>query len=145
MSECLRIFTGYFLFLNKTGNRMKRITEDLQHIQKMICKLERVNNYTKDMDYEDFVTEKSRREAILKQLHMVSEEALMISPKAQDKIPMRELGVLKGFRNALYLYQIESDSHMMWKRIQRVLPKIESRLKEMLGLLQTEQEGRRAA
>lgn len=113
--------------------------EDLQRLQKIRKKLIKAETTALTLTYGDFVSDKSRRETILRNLHQVSEESLLLSASIQQQI--KGIGVLKSFRNALYQYQIEADSHVMWKKINRLIPEIMNDIRELVHKL----EGKKAA
>ena len=97
----------------------------LQDIQKAINKIEK---YTKDIDFEDLKNEEMRQDAIIRQFEIIGEAAARISKdflEEHSDFPLKEAVSMRNF--LIHGYD-EVDIKVVWKTLQEDIPLLKSKI-----------------
>lgn len=96
----------------------------LEHIQQAIGRIQR---YLQDMDRAGFLANEEKQDAVIRNLEVIGEAAGYIQrhfPDFDTKHPDFPLKAAYGTRNALIHGYFKVDLDMVWKTVERDLPKL---------------------
>jgi len=105
---------------------------DHLHLQDMLDFTEQIKVYIKDLNWEDFKTDKKTKDAVLRNLEILGEAANRLSNNFKDKYPKLELYKVIGMRNQLIHGYDKIKLKIIWGTIKRDLPKLEKQIKKIL-------------
>jgi len=91
----------------------------------------RVFDYTKGMEFEDFVASQITIDAVLRNFEIIGEAAGRVSDETRNLAPAIEWQRLKDFRNVVAHFYAGLEYEVVWKIIQTNLPPL---MEQLLGL-----------
>jgi uncharacterized protein with HEPN domain len=97
--------------------------------------IEKIEKYTKDMNFEDFVKNDLVADAVIRNLEIIGEAVKNIPEDIRSKYPDIPWKKIVGFRNIVIHGYFGVDLNIVWtvvrKHLKELKPKIESILKEI--------------
>lgn len=98
--------------------------EEQYHLNNMASSIMEIENYTKGMDYVDFIQSEETKAAVYRNLAMVGEAAMELSgnDKFLEKFEEINLSTLASLRYAGYNDEMEFNPEGVWQIIESDLP-----------------------
>ncbi len=92
----------------------------------------RINAYTQDLSYEQFLEDKKTQDAVVRNLEIIGEAAKNISEELKKKYPQIRWKDLAGVRDKLIHHYFGVNFDIVWNIVQQELPELLSQLEEIL-------------
>jgi uncharacterized protein with HEPN domain len=92
----------------------------------------RINAYTQDLSYEQFLEDKKTQDAVVRNLEIIGEAAKSISEELKDKFPQIRWKELAGVRDKLIHHYFGVNFDIVWNIVKQELPELLSQLEEIL-------------
>lgn len=102
--------------------------KDKAFIQHMLDAISQIENYTNDIDYENFKNNKLRQDGVIRQMEILGEAAKRISTEIKDKyseVPWQDAA---GMRDKLIHGYFGIDTQIVWNTIQNDIPNLKQKL-----------------
>lgn len=90
----------------------------------------KIKRYTKDIDFDSFVTDEKTVDAVVRNFEIIGEASNRIDPDFKDSNPEIEWNRIRGFRNRIVHDYFGIDYEIVWSII-------ESYLDELINWLET--------
>jgi len=101
-------------------------------IDDIIEALDRIFQYTHDMDYNSWIEDQKTIDAVVRNLEIVGEAAANVPIEIQDQFTDIPWYQMKGMRNILIHEYFGIDNEILWKTIQDDLPSLKTKLMEII-------------
>ena len=92
----------------------------------------RINAYTQDLSYEQFLEDKKTQDAVVRNLEIIGEAAKNISEELKKKYPQIRWKELAGVRDKLIHHYFGVNFDIVWNIVKQELPELLSQLEEIL-------------
>lgn len=92
----------------------------------------RINAYTGNLTYEQFLRDKKTQDAVVRNLEIVGEAAKNISEELKGKYPQVPWKDLSGVRDKLIHHYFGVNFDVVWDIVKEELPEVLSQLEEIL-------------
>jgi len=92
----------------------------------------RINAYTGDLSYEQFLEDKKTQDAVVRNLEIIGEAAKNISEELKKKYPQIRWKDLAGVRDKLIHHYFGVNFDIVWNIVKQELPELLSQLEEIL-------------
>ncbi len=92
----------------------------------------RINAYTQDLSYEQFLEDKKTQDAVVRNLEIIGEAAKNISEELKKKYPQIRWKDLAGVREKLIHHYFGVNFDIVWNIVKQELPDVLSQLEEIL-------------
>lgn len=92
----------------------------------------RINAYTGDLSYEQFLEDKKTQDAVVRNLEIIGEAAKNISEELKKKYPQIRWKELAGVRDKLIHHYFGVNFDIVWSIVKQELPELLSQLEEIL-------------
>jgi len=103
------------------------------YLRDMLTAISRIEEYMKNISYDDFLEESMRQDAVIRHLEIIGEAAAQLSSeymKDASDFPMREAVDMRNF--LIHGYD-EVDIKVVWKTIQTDIPSLKAKLLTLLS------------
>jgi len=114
---------------------MKGKIGDKQRLLHIIEAIEEIESYTNKADSEEFLTNSMMRFASIKQIEIIGEAANLISEETRKNFSEIEWRQIIGIRHILVHEYFGIDNDLIWQVIVNDLPKLKSKVSEILNSL----------
>ncbi len=111
---------------------MKTNRFDEDYIEDILKAINTIKDYTKDMEYDDFINSNMCVQAVLLNIAIIGESAGKISKELQKKYTEIPFPAIVSMRNRLIHGYYEVDAYRVWLVIQDDLPILEKQIKKIL-------------
>ncbi len=91
---------------------------------------EKVLRYTDSLDYEQFVADEMRVDAVLRNLTVIGEAVKQVPPEYRDLHPSIEWSKIARFRDLAIHRYFAMDTQIVWDIVQRHIPALLQRLND---------------
>ena len=112
---------------------MKGKPDDLERIRHMIEAIERIEQFTEDMDRVSFMQNEMAQYAVIKNFEILGEAAYQISKELKEKHFDIEWSKIEGMRPILVHDYYRVNSELLWNTKEEKLNALRIRLEEVLG------------
>ncbi len=92
----------------------------------------RINAYTQDLSYEQFLEDKKTQDAVVRNLEIIGEAAKNISEELKKKYPQMRWKDLAGVRDKLIHHYFGVNFDIVWSIVKQELPELLLQLEEIL-------------
>ena len=92
----------------------------------------RINAYTKDLTFEQFLEDKKTQDAVVRNLEIIGEAAKNISEESKSRFPQIPWKDLAGVRDKLIHHYFGVNFDIVWNIVKQELPDVLSQLEEIL-------------
>ena len=92
----------------------------------------RINAYTDNLSYEQFLEDKKTQDAVVRNLEILGEAAKNISEQLKDKFPQIHWKELAGARDKLIHHYFGVNFDIVWNIVKQELPDVLSQLEIIL-------------
>jgi len=94
--------------------------------------IERIEEYTKDLDFEQFVRDRKTIDAVVRNLTIIGEAVRNIPEEIKSKNPNVAWDEAVGMRNKVTHEYFGIDEDILWKTIKEDLPIFKKQISEIL-------------
>lgn len=114
---------------------MKTNRFDDDYLNDILKAIETIENYTKSLNYDEFVQFDMCIQAVLLNIAIIGESAGKISKEIQQKYPEIPFSAIISMRNRLIHGYYEVDVYRVWLVIQDDLPILKKQIKQIIDEL----------
>jgi uncharacterized protein with HEPN domain len=105
-------------------------------IDDMLEAVEKINRYTKDYDYDQFLADERTSDAVVRNLEIIGEAASRLPVEIRQQFPHIEWKKIIGLRNRVIHEYFGVDLEIVWYIIQNDLSIFRNELIMMTGTLE---------
>jgi uncharacterized protein with HEPN domain len=98
----------------------------------MLQSAQKIKRYTKDIDFDLFVSDDKTMDAVVRNFEIIGEAANRIDSDFRDKYPEIEWNRIRGFRNRIVHDYFGIDYEIVWEIIETYLDEMSGRLSEII-------------
>lgn len=98
----------------------------------MLQSAQKIKRYTKDIDFDSFVSDDKTMDAVVRNFEIIGEAANRIDPDFRDKYPEIEWNRIRGFRNRIVHDYFGIDYEIVWEIIETYLDELSGSLSEII-------------
>lgn len=115
---------------------MKNQRIDDDYINDILTAIKLIEDYTSNLDFEDFKRNNMCFQAVLLNIAIIGESANKISKERQQEYPEIPFPAIISMRNRLIHGYFEVDSYRVWLVVKDDIPVLKTKIKKMLSDLQ---------
>lgn len=93
--------------------------------------IQRIEEYTANMDFEDFAENRLVINAVIRNLEIIGESCRALPEEIGERYPDVEWCKIVGLRNILIHQYFGVDVELVWDIVKNKLPELEIKIKEM--------------
>jgi len=112
---------------------MKGRLSDKERILHILDAISNIEEFTKDLSYEEYMADFKLRLAIVKLFEIIGEAVSSISSEVQEDHPEIEWTIIKSVRNVIVHEYFGIDYKVIWNSIQVNIPTLKKQLKDILS------------
>jgi uncharacterized protein with HEPN domain len=101
-------------------------------IEDMLECIEKIQSYTKDMDFEAFARSEITVDAVLRNIEIIGEAANHVPGEIAAQVPEIPWSNIKGMRNVIAHEYFGADLERVWDTVKLNIPTIVEPLKRLL-------------
>ncbi len=109
---------------------MKRTYRD--YIQDILLSIQEVEEFTDDMDFEEFVSDRKTVNAVIRSLEVMGEAAKKIPPEIRNRYPEIPWKYIAGMRDKLIHEYHGVDLEIVWEVINKEIPPLKPEFEKIL-------------
>ena len=94
--------------------------------------IERIEEYTEDMDYKDFKNDRKTVDAVLRNLEVIGEAVKNLSEDIKKRYPEIEWRRIAGMRDRLIHGYFGVNLQIIWETIQKRIPELKAQISSIL-------------
>ena len=94
----------------------------------MLQSAQKIKQYTKGFDYEEFLTDDKTIDAVVRNFEIIGEAANRMDPDFRDQNPAIEWKRIRGFRNRIVHDYFGTDYEIVWNIIETYLDELTNNL-----------------
>ncbi len=105
--------------------------DDHVYVKHILEAIERIENYTRGVDFEEFLENEMMQDAIVHSIQIIGEAANNISPafkESHPKIPWKDIN---GMRNKLVHHYFEVHLGNVWDTVPESIPALKEHLRNV--------------
>lgn len=110
----------------------KKEREYIHFIEDIAGAIDKIEKYTKDMDYERFSENEMIIDAVVRNFEVIGEAMNNIPNEIKEKYPDVEWSDAVGFRNVLIHNYFGLDTEAVWDTINENIPELKKHIKQIL-------------
>ena len=114
---------------------MKEKMGDKQRLLHILDAISEIENYTKGVALESFLSNSMMRFASIKQIEIIGEAANYVTPEIKQQFSEIEWGQITGMRHILVHEYFGVDADLVWQVIMHDLPLLKIKIKQIVDLL----------
>ncbi len=107
--------------------------KDKDFILDIIEACERILNYTKNLSYEDFFKNSEKQDAVIRNIEIIGEAVKHLSDEVKNKYGEIDWKSIAGMRDKLIHFYFGLNLEIVWKVIEKEIPKLKNFIKEIIG------------
>ena len=104
------------------------IRDQMLFLEDILEAIERIEDYTQDMDFESFASDKKTFDAVIRNLEVMGEAAKNISEIFKNENPEINWRGISGMRDKLIHGYFGVDPLIVWETIQKRIPELKDQL-----------------
>jgi len=101
------------------------------YVNDILESIKRIENYTIDLSYEDFIENDLVRDAVLRNLEVIGEAAKSIPDEVRDQYPDVPWRRIVGLRNIVIHEYFGVDFENIWKIVKENIPEVKPFIKQV--------------
>ncbi len=111
---------------------MKGKPDDFERIMHMVEAIDRIEQFTEDMNYATFMDNEMAQYAVIKNFEILGEAAYQISKALKEKYFEAEWDKIEGMRHILVHDYYRINSQILWNTKEEKLKDLRGQLREIL-------------
>lgn len=108
------------------------MNRDLDYLEFLLECINHLENYTKDVDEENFLRDEEKKDACLTRIVMIGEYSARISENLKEKFTDIEWQLMKSTRNYYIHVYRGIDWRRVWETIQKDIPLLKIKVEKIL-------------
>ena len=101
------------------------------YIEDILTSIEKIENYTQNMSFEEFCNDYKTIDAVVRNLSIIGEAVNNIPEETKEKYPNISWRGAIGMRNKVVHEYFGVDEEILWKTIRENLPNLKKQILEM--------------
>ncbi|MGB9721564.1 MAG: DUF86 domain-containing protein [bacterium] len=110
---------------------MKR--DDFVYLKHILDAISRIEEYTRGLEYEDFINSNLIQDGVIRQIEIIGEATKKLSTEIRKKYPEMPWEDMAGMRDKLIHDYFGVDIDVVWNTVERDIPKLKNKLKDIFG------------
>lgn len=106
--------------------------DDIQRLSHVLEAIERINRFTKNMDFKGFQENEMAQFAVIKNFEIIGEATYQISDDLKDKYPDVEWRKISAFRHILVHEYYQVDMVIVWNARQERIIELKDQIEEII-------------
>ncbi|AEP12688.1 HepT-like ribonuclease domain-containing protein [Chloracidobacterium thermophilum] len=106
------------------------------YLKDILEAMEAIERFTEGIDVETFCRDDMRSSAVIRKFEIIGEAAKHIPDPIKHQYPDIPWKAMAGFRDRLIHFYFGIKNDLLWETIQRELPRLKPKLKQILEQLQ---------
>lgn len=106
--------------------------DQILFLEDILESIQFIEEFTRDLDYSDFITDRKTFDAVVRNLEVIGEAAKNISDKIKSSNEDINWKGMAGMRDKLIHGYFGVDPEIVWETIQNRLPEIEIQIQTIL-------------
>lgn len=102
-------------------------------LEDILDAIEKIGEYTDNLNFEDFVADNMRTDAVVRNLEIIGEASKSIPYTTRNKHPEIPWKRMIGLRNIVAHEYFGIDFRIIWRIVTKNLPEVKPLIKELLG------------
>ncbi|MEW6074245.1 MAG: DUF86 domain-containing protein [Planctomycetota bacterium] len=113
--------------------------DPLVYLQDILAAIERIQDYTQDVDLEGFRGDRRTSDAVLRNLEILGEAVKMVPESLRRRAPEIEWRKISGLRDLLAHAYFEVDLDIAWDVVRNKLPTLARAVKRLFETAEREE------
>ena len=105
---------------------------DSVYLRHILDAISRIEEYTRDITYEDFLTSNLRQDGVIRQIEVIGEAAKKVSPELKGQHPEIPWKDIVGMRDKLIHDYFGVDLDAVWDTARKDIPRLKTQVAELL-------------
>ncbi len=101
-------------------------------LEDILAAIEKIENYTKAMSYDEFLEDKKTIDAVARNLEIIGEAVKNLSEEIKKEYTEVNWKGIAGMRNKLIHAYFGVDPQIVWKTIQVRIPELKTQIEKIL-------------
>ncbi|MBS7626604.1 DUF86 domain-containing protein [Candidatus Bathyarchaeota archaeon] len=106
--------------------------DDSVYLKHILDAISRIEEYTKDIRYEEFIGNHLVQDGVIRQLEIIGEATKRLSKEFKEENPEIPWGDAAGMRNKLIHNYFGVDLDAVWDTVKKDIPKLKDKLKSII-------------
>jgi uncharacterized protein with HEPN domain len=111
---------------------------DSVYLSHILNSIERIEEYTKNMDKEDFLSHNLVQDGTIRQIEIIGEATKNLSKELRDKYPQIPWSDIAGMRDRLIHHYFGVNLKAVWDTVKVDIPVLKDEILTILHVLETE-------
>jgi uncharacterized protein with HEPN domain len=116
---------------------MNEKTEFRDYLSDIIDAIEKIENFTRDISFEEFIEDDMRVFAVVRALEIIGEVAKNVSPEIKTNYPSVPWKEMARTRDKLIHSYFGVDLNVVWRTVNSNLPPLKDQISEILKDLES--------
>ncbi|MBO8172347.1 MAG: DUF86 domain-containing protein [Bacillaceae bacterium] len=112
------------------------------YLKDILQSMEKIDTYTRGLDYDTFMADEMRKDAVIRNLEIIGEAAKHVSHDIKKRYPDVPWNRMVGLRNDLIHEYYELDPHILWQVITVNIPDTKPWIEQILSDFKNEPKKR---
>lgn len=106
---------------------------DSVYLRHILDAISRIEEYTRDITCEDFLTSNLRQDGVIRQIEVIGEAAKKVSPESKGQHPEIPWKDIVGMRDKLIHDYFGVDLDAVWDTARKDIPRLKTQVAELLS------------
>ncbi|MCZ7358265.1 MAG: DUF86 domain-containing protein [Candidatus Methanoperedens sp.] len=107
--------------------------DDIVYLRHILDAISRIEEYTIDLDYDDFMDNNLVQDGVVRQIEIVGEATKRVSTEMREKYPDIPWRKMAGMRDKLVHDYLGVDLDAVWDTVRKDIPELKKEIKILVG------------